>query len=881
MALIDLKSNLSWYSSNGNTPGYKPNADVNSTNFVNNEDLTLSAQPRGFDNAGAASTYPTRTSLNQFYINSANSFQGTATRKGPLGQGSIFPTSPDGTVFSFDKTRTGFNITNKYSDTYNSLSSAGLADTYTIRKPINAMYNKFKVRDEVYDPFGDPAPPFILRGIQRDDNISPQRFGDGGVQDVPRGGPKTADERAQIDVDRLTKFMLRPTGKWFIEKQNQLHLMYPTREGVDGRPQEPSYNANSPKVFDIQNLLNQVGKVHKGEHDRKHGQFPYDTPGFLPFPPSPPSNYEDIHKERALGITQSGKVVSPTDNNRLVILRKEALFDEGFIDGIVIGGAFTAITNLSYDGKVTPTAFKRFLSSIPVGNAKIPTATKFGVATSVDFTDIRGSLYTYYFPYYSRGLTLDVKGLRFRADQNLKDAAGPFRFHPGLERRYATLLEDTNLRWKAHENERDDIAYPDDTDLRQRDGQYVNPEAFSLIQKGNTERKNAGPGYSKFTDFRAYESKAITHEPNDTFAIDFNTDNSGGPGGRTEAMLTRLKEDKPEGERFDGVGISDRTKNELNIASVDVRDTFDGAINAIKSTESEYLEIGQAAAERKQKPNTVIDFRTVDGEKYGPYKGAVPGEDPDPKEPARARLDTFKDYPGKENIIGRNAPLPVGNGERLQTYKRLTYGQIRAITKDRQPGTTAIIDFATGKELEAKFSQLNNQVNNSDLIVFSFNGIKFKGYITQISDSFTPGLSAESDQNRADPRYLYTSFERGVTITFMVAWEKSSDNPWTKLKQLADLTLPKYAGGPFAQRVDVTIGGLFRKIPMLIESLTYDWDNETPWVLNNMPGAKPGERADGVTKGKELPMYTSVSISLKYMGNVKPKAGAGYVKYGE
>ena len=30
------------------------------------------------------------------------------------------------------------------------------------------MYNKFKVREEAYDPFGYAKPPFILRGIQQD-----------------------------------------------------------------------------------------------------------------------------------------------------------------------------------------------------------------------------------------------------------------------------------------------------------------------------------------------------------------------------------------------------------------------------------------------------------------------------------------------------------------------------------------------------------------------------------------------------------------------------------------------------------------------------------------------------------------------------------------
>jgi len=893
MALVDLRSNLSWYSSNGNPPGYKPNADKNSTNFVNNEDLSVSATPRGFDNAGAAATFPARTSLNQFYINSGNSFQGTATRKDSLGQGTIFPSGPDGTVFTFDRTRTGFNITRKYSEVYNSLSNAGLADTYVIRKPINAMYNKFKVRDQVYNPYGDPAPPFILRGIQKDDSIFPERYGDNSIRNVPRGGPKTAEERAELDVDRISKFMLRPPGQWFIEKQNQLHLMNPNREGVNGLPQDPSFNANSPKVFDIQNLLNQVGKGYKGERDRKHGQFPYDTPGFLPFPPSPPSNYEDIHKERALGITHSGQVVSPTLNNRLVIMRREALFDDGFIDGIVIGGAFSAIANLTYDGKVSNTPFKRFLSSIPVGAAKIPMGDKFGRSTTVDFTNIRGSLYTYFFPYYTRGITLNVKGVRFRAEGDIKDAEGPFKFHPGLERRYITLLEDSNLRWKAHQNDRDGIPDPDDTDQRPIDGQYVKPDAFSIIKASNDIRNTRGSARSTFTDFRAYENaKGFKHEPGTEFKIDTNTGNKAAEGGREEALLTRLGEDRDSGQRHDGIGISPRTLAEPNRPNeLSPVNPFDGT-SSPKTTEDEYRDIGQAAEDRtaerfSSERNAIIDFRPdKSGNKYQKYQGTDETDENDVK---REQTKKYRDYPAKET--GRNRPEPeVNKPELLQTYKRLTYTQIRDITTDRQANTSAVIDFTTGQQIDNALNRYISQVNSkipddeNDFISFKFNSIIFKGYIDSISDNFTPGYSSESDQNRADPRYLYTSFERSVSITFRVVWEQHDASPWENLKRLADLSLPKYGGGPFAQRVDVTIGGLYTKIPMLIESLSYDWDNETPWALPDIntkrPTDKPGTRLTTVDRGKEVPLYTSVTLSLKYMGNKKPDAGTGYVLYG-
>ena len=61
MALVDLKSDLSWYSAKGEPRGYRPNPDKQSTDFVYNDDLTLSARPKGFDNAGFAAMFPAKT----------------------------------------------------------------------------------------------------------------------------------------------------------------------------------------------------------------------------------------------------------------------------------------------------------------------------------------------------------------------------------------------------------------------------------------------------------------------------------------------------------------------------------------------------------------------------------------------------------------------------------------------------------------------------------------------------------------------------------------------------------------------------------------------------------------------------------------------------
>jgi len=900
MALMDLRSNLSWYSSNGRPSGYLPNADQASTRFVNNEDLTVSAQPRGFDNNGAASTFIPRISKNDFTIDdNSHSFRGTASRLAQLGNGSKFPVGPIGQVYQFDKPRTGFNVTSRYGEIYSSLTNFGLADTYTVRKPIEAMYNKFKVRNEVYNPYGDPAPPFILRGIQRDDNSDPQRFGkDGFAGDIPRGGLSVVQERAKLDVERISNFLARPAGQWWITKQNLLHLMYPNREGVEGTPQTPAWNANSPKVFVVQNLLDQVGLTYTGLHNRKHGQFPYDTPGYLPFPPSPPSNYEDIHKERARGITQSGKTVSPTDNNRLVLIYRDSIRDKkkGWIQGPGIGESIDKLsdrlgpTSISFDGSINETAIRRWSVTTPDPTREIPTGTRLGGITTLPFSEIRDREYSYTYPYKPRALNASDYGIRLEAEDRTTETPAPYKYKDSLIRKWMMLP----ASWNAHENDRDELKSPIDDNRSKRTWtqktiggqiQTVKPDvrenSYQLLRQAAIDRDNVGPYKSSIRDFRAiFSTKGQVAEPGEAFKIDTDT-TEGNRTKREEAMIVRLREEASSGNRFNGVGDTDRAKADNAAQTIGVRDRLTGKFTEERPSEDEYYDIGRAAQARRENRNTDIDFRTnSDGNRFAVYQGAKPDE----IETSVNRIegDNFQGFSNPSKTVpDRNVATPEQPADgniSLQTYKTMTYGEIRSTAKSRKLNykNPQIIDFRKAGE---SYDAGNDKVTNSELITFKIGDVIFPAYITALSDSFSPSLSGESDQNRADPRYLYTSFERSVSVSFMVVYEKSGDSPWPKLKKLAEYSLPGYGSGPWAQTPKVTIGKLYRNIPMVIESVSFDWDNETPWSIAGNMGRDNKFKID--IKNDGLPMYTAVDLSMKYLGNVKPAKGKGYVKYGD
>ena len=76
---------------------------------------------------------------------------------------------------------------------------------------------------------------------------------------------------------------------------------------------------------------------------------------------------------------------------------------------------------------------------------------------------------------------------------------------------------------------------------------------------------------------------------------------------------------------------------------------------------------------------------------------------------------------------------------------------------------------------------------------------------------------------------------------------------WNKLQNLARMTHPVYGSeGFFGQTTNVTIGKLFDERPMLIQDLGYDWDNETPWEID---------------EDYQSPLYTTVTMTCIVLGD--------------
>jgi hypothetical protein len=243
-----------------------------------------------------------------------------------LGEGTFVPSA--GALIGHDVklnlSDTGFNTTRKYSEIVGVSKRSTLGLQYQQKNSpsfLDAMYSKFKVRDEATN-YSYIKHPLILRGIQRDGEpgYEPQRWGLGienatGLNDgLIRGGAATALERSTIDAARIAKFLASPKGLLWTTKQAGLHLTNPKVQTLTpGVLQTRTFNITSP----LQNVANTAF----GLHFTRHG---------IPFA-NEIASYENVIN----GIEFIGDFL-PT-SNRLVGLKNEL----GIVDPILSTDSFT------------------------------------------------------------------------------------------------------------------------------------------------------------------------------------------------------------------------------------------------------------------------------------------------------------------------------------------------------------------------------------------------------------------------------------------------------------------------------------------------------------------------------------------------------------
>ena len=161
-----------------------------------------------------------------------------------------------------------------------------------------------------------------------------------------------------------------------------------------------------------------------------------------------------------------------------------------------------------------------------------------------------------------------------------------------------------------------------------------------------------------------------------------------------------------------------------------------------------------------------------------------------------------------------------------------------------------------------------------DIIKFYFedgnqgtNVMPFRCTMTGFSDSFSPGWDSISIMGRPDGAYMYSSFERSISFTFIVAALSRSEMipMWRRLNKLASYTMPDFSNGarPSGPMMRISIGSLFQQTPGFITSLSYTIPDDASWDIAD----------DHVTNkaARQLPTVVEVAVSFTIVGDFRPQ----------
>lgn len=132
--------------------------------------------------------------------------------------------------------------------------------------------------------------------------------------------------------------------------------------------------------------------------------------------------------------------------------------------------------------------------------------------------------------------------------------------------------------------------------------------------------------------------------------------------------------------------------------------------------------------------------------------------------------------------------------------------------------------------------------------------IIFRALIDSISDSYNPQWGEYMDMGRADPKFMYSQYSRTINLEFKIAslYKDEHFKHMAAMNSLAALTFPIYKQGK-------GFNGIYVKFELaefitemgLISSLTFNVDNNSPWI-------------DG------LPLYIQCSLTFRVIGEYKP-----------
>lgn len=206
-------------------------------------------------------------------------------------------------------------------------------------------------------------------------------------------------------------------------------------------------------------------------------------------------------------------------------------------------------------------------------------------------------------------------------------------------------------------------------------------------------------------------------------------------------------------------------------------------------------------------------------------------------------------------------------------------GDIRDYSKGKLiKGTTTKmgpLDKITARSIYKTDANNPNIPETNDLVKFRIGvidnnnpkfktNIHFRAFIDSFSDSYSADWQSQKFMGRGEKFYRYNGFDRSISLSWtVVAQSKDELIPmYKKLNYLASTLAPDYSdmGYMRGNLIKLTIGGYLYEQVGILEYITYDIPQESPWeiALPSSPNAL-SNNVDSDPSVKELPHMVKVT----------------------
>lgn len=836
---------------------------------------------------------------------------------------------------------TGFYAEKRYGEEIRNNENKSFLMSWALKRnspsPLDNAYtystyygHDLKLRSTAFNPTY-MTQPYVLRGLQNPDFLSPQRWGltagpngqslagglvaalDGGFI---RGGASTAVERAAIDTARIAKFMASPKGLvWVITqvglgKSNVRPYGYLSQGAVAALTQNPAIAINNTHThLGITSLLSVPGSAF-GLHFTRHG---------IPFL-NEAADYSNFHRGLKQDELDMGKSL-----NRLALLRKDLLVspiietDKKEISRLskvggpqsVYGLGFTTIhrvvdTSLRYQlGTATDDIKKEFFGTLAiVRGGSLIKDNDLGDTPTLETG--KYSFKTRYAPSFNQNKT--KQGTISDDKETAKDqsySAEHFKSITdetiGLAQKWQ-LTSTRNSEWAPGEGRlKADDPKTSLNDIKPIGTNDNSGNKWSTLNYQNISQfaKDRKPGITIVNDFRKtlLERDEETSASSNLIPLDKKLENT-----------VKSYEDKDvswtpgnRGENADGTGTNKNT----NAYSSGEQGSDSVKINTVKSYDSNpdsgnkwnvlpYQELRNLAKDRNSRTSTINDFRAninntaSTGDKLAKYF-----TDPDI---ANYATNNLRDYYGlgDQGKVDADRSNPYekskGVGNIDDTVDKLKNTGPHALAKDSsfRGDRVNAIDYIRKTSADDIYTE-----GAQDFIKFYFAGIKlfdatesdaivFRATIKGLADSFSPGWSTIQVMGRPDGPAMYNSFERNISFNFTAAATSREElvPMWRKLNYLGSYTMPIYGNGkPGGALCRMTIGDMFVNTPGYFTGLTISVNDEATWDLADDNSLNSDNKLQKFNKGsKQLPNLVDVDVQFKILHDWRPQKG-GRVYY--